>query len=201
MGNTPVMVSHMKILGLTGGIGSGKSTVAAWFAQQGVPVLDADQMAREVLTPQAVYDLFGPEYLEGSQINRKKLGELVFSNPAERARLEAVTHPLIAQKLQEELAKLKQAGHDLVVYEAALIFEKNIQDRFDTTILVTAPESVRLERLLKRGDLTHEEAVKRMKAQMPEAEKAKLATVVIDNLGSLKDLAQLLANHAIGVPL
>lgn len=195
------MVPHMKILGLTGGIGSGKSTVAAWFAGQGVPVLDADQMAREVLTPQAVRDLFGPEFLEGSAINRKKLGELVFANPAERAKLEALTHPLIAQKLQEELAKLEQAGHDLVVYEAALIFEKNIQNRFDSTILVTAPESVRLERLLKRGDLTRDEAMKRMKAQMPEAEKTKLATIVIDNSGSLKDLALLLSNRAIGETL
>ena len=195
------MVPHMKILGLTGGIGSGKSTVAAWYSKHGVPVLDADQMAREVLTPQAVQDLFGSEYLENLQINRKKLGELVFSDPAERAKLEAFTHPLIAQKLQEELMKLEQAGHDLVVYEAALIFEKNIQNRFDRTILVMAPEFVRLDRLLKRGDLTREEAIKRMKAQMPDVEKARLATVVIDNSGSLKDLAQLLSNHAIGETL
>jgi dephospho-CoA kinase len=191
----------MKILGLTGGIGSGKSTVAAWFAQQGVPVLDADQMAREVLTPKAVLDLFGPNYLDGQSINRKKIGELIFSNPAERAKLEAFTHPLIAKKLQQELVKLEQAGHDLVVYEAALIFEKNIQNRFDSTILVIAPEPVRLDRILKRGDLTREDAIKRMQAQMPDAEKAQLATMVIDNSGSLKDLAQLLSNRAIGETL
>lgn len=203
------MVAHMKILGLTGGIGSGKSTVAAWFERQGIPVLDADQMAREVLTSQAVRDMFGAEFLEGSEINRKKLGELVFSNSAERAKLEALTHPLIAQKLQDKLAELEKAGHDLVIYEAALIFEKNIQSRFDVTLLVTAPESMRLDRLLKHGDLTREEAIKRMKAQMPEAEKAKLAALVVDNSGRLEDLearlqvilAQLMPNHAIGVPL
>lgn len=178
----------MKVIGLTGGIGSGKSTVAAYLAAQGIPVLDADKMAREVLKPEQVCDLFGPEFVENDQINRSKLGELIFGDPKERTKLEALTHPLIAQKLQEELQKLEQAGHELAIYEAALIFEKNIQDRFDAVILVTAPEAVQLDRLLKRGDLTREEAQKRIQAQMPTAQKIKLATYVIDNSGDLEAL-------------
>ncbi len=145
-------------------------------------------MAREVLTPQHVCDLFGPKFLEHGQINRTKLGEFVFSHPKERAKLEALIHPLIAQKLQEELAKLEQSGCKLVIYEAALIFEKNIPNRFDATILVTAPESIQLDRLLKRGNMTRQEAQKRIQAQMPTAEKAKLATYVVDNSGDLGDL-------------
>lgn len=177
----------MKIFGLTGGIASGKSSVAAWFVSRGVPVLDADLMAREVLTSEQVLKLFGPEFLEHGQINRKKLGEFVFSNPDQRLKLEALTHPLIAQRLQEELVKLEQAGHKLAVYEASLIFEKKIQNQFDAVILVTAPESIQLERLSKRG-MAREEALKRIQAQMPTAGKIPLATYVVDNSGSLESL-------------
>lgn len=178
----------MKIIGLTGGIGSGKSTVAGCLAAQGISVLDADQMAREVLKPEQVRNLFGSEFIENGKINRSKLGELIFGDPKERAKLEALTHPLIAQKLQEELQKLEAAGCKIVIYEAALIFEKSIQNRFDAVILVTAPETVQLDRLLKRGDLTREEAQKRIQAQMPTAQKIKLATYVIDNSGDLEAL-------------
>ncbi|MEI6805271.1 MAG: dephospho-CoA kinase [Myxococcaceae bacterium] len=197
----------MKIIGLTGGIASGKSSVAAWFSKQGVPVLDADQMAREVLKPESVRDLFGPEFLEQGQINRKKLGELVFSDPMKRAELEALTHPLIAKKLQEELTKLEKRGCESAIYEAALIFEKNIQSSFDATILVMASESVQLDRLLKRDNMTRNEALVRIRAQMPPAEKIKLATYVIDNSGDLESLkeqiilARVAVNRAIGVYL
>lgn len=184
----------MKVIGLTGGIASGKSTVASYFSAQGIPVLDADQMAREVLKPEDVRDLFGPEFLENGQINRQKLGELIFADPKERAKLEALTHPLIAQKLEQELQKLEQAGHEWVIYEAALIFEKGIQNRFDATILVTAPESMQLERLLSRGHMNQEEALKRIRTQMPVVEKAKLATYLIDNSGDLQALEKACLN-------
>lgn len=180
----------MKVIGLTGGIASGKSTAANYFAAWGIPVLDADKMARDILKPEQVHDLFGPEFLENGQINRQKLGDFVFTNPKERSRLEALTHPLIAKKLQEELQKLEKAGHGLVIYEAALIFEKGIQSRFDGIILVTAPESVQLDRLLKRGNMTQDDALKRIHAQMTTAEKVQLTTYVVDNSGSLETLKQ-----------
>ena len=186
----------MKIIGLTGGIACGKSTVANHFKAQGIPVLDADQMAREVLKPESVRDLFGPEFVENNQINRVKLGELVFRDPEQRARLEALTHPLITQKLQDELIKLEQKGCELAIYEAALIFEKNIQSQLDLdrVILVVAPESVQLERLLKRGQLTREEALLRIRSQMSGEQKSKLATDVIDNSGDLEALKEQLMN-------
>lgn len=177
----------MKVIGLTGGIATGKSTVASWFKSQGVPVIDADLLAREVLTAEIVQEAFGPEFIFDGQIDRKKLGDYVFSNPDQRLKLEALTHPLIAQKLQEKLEELKAAGHKLVIYEAALIFEKNLQDRFDATILVVVPELVQVERLLNRDkELSQSSALKRIRSQMPQKKKVLSATYVFDNTQTFK---------------
>ncbi|MBL4818929.1 MAG: dephospho-CoA kinase [Deltaproteobacteria bacterium] len=181
----------MKLIGLTGGIGSGKSTVANWFKERGVPVLDADAMAREVLTPKMVQENFGPEFLDDGQINRAKLASYVFKNPDERVKLELLTHPLIAKKLQKELETLLEKP--LVIYEAALIFEKKLQDKFNGVMLVTAPEEIRLQRLLNRGDLSREEAQARISAQMPDDDKTPLATYVVDNSGNRESLLVVLS--------
>ncbi|MES2503284.1 MAG: dephospho-CoA kinase [Myxococcota bacterium] len=186
----------MKLIGLTGGIASGKSTVATFFAAKGIPVLDADQMAKAVLTPAMVSDTFGTEFLVNGEIDRKKLGTFVFEHPAEREKLEALTHPLIAKQLQEAMMTLENAP--LIIYEASLIFEKGLQDRFNATILVTTSDETRLSRLMKRDGLTKEEALARIGAQMPDAEKRLLATYVINNYDDLEDLKRQVDSLEIG---
>ncbi|MBH2006262.1 MAG: dephospho-CoA kinase [Myxococcaceae bacterium] len=173
----------MKLVGLTGGIASGKSVVAAIFRQLGVPVIDADELSREVLTPKLVVEHFGAEFAQEGQVNRKKLGTLVFANPTALRRLEDLTHPLIMQRFLDRVCELGQQGHECVIYEAALIFEKNLQNRFDAVILVSASEEVQIERLLSRElTLTRAEAWARIKLQMPNAQKKMLADHVIENI-------------------
>ncbi len=180
----------MKIWGLTGGIGAGKSSVAAWFKEKGVPVLDADQMAREVLTPEMVIEHFGPEFVSDGEIDRLALASHVFEDAQERQKLEALTHPLIAERLGAALETLQNAP--LVIYEAALIFEKGLESRFDAVIWVTAPQEIRIERLLKKG-LSKTDIEGRMNAQISDAEARAKASYVVDNAGTQEALRQQLS--------
>jgi len=177
----------VRLVGLTGGIATGKSTFAAALRAQGAPVLDADQLARQVVAPgsaalQEIARVFGPAVLarDGS-LDRKALGALVFADPALRRRLEAITHPAIRAAMLAETARLSEAGHDLIFYDAPLLFEVGLDQAMALTVVVWAPPEAQLARLMARDGLARAEAEARLAAQLPVAEKAARADVIIDN--------------------
>ena len=181
----------LKVLGLTGGIGSGKSTVAKLIAELGVPVLDADLLAREVVEPgrpalaevaAAWPEAIGPD----GKVARKKLADIVFADPAQRLRLEAIMHRRIQALSDERFAELAKKGHVLAFYEASLLVESGRYKDFDGLVVVTASPETQLERVLARGDLSEAEAQARIDAQLPLLAKVRVATHLVDNDGELE---------------
>ncbi len=184
----------MRVWGLTGNIGAGKSTVARLLAQRGVPVVDADQIAREVVAPgtEGLREIAArwPQVVsEQGVLDRKALAALVFQDPRERAALNQITHPRIAFEVAARLRALEEAGQPVAVYEAALIIENKMYQGLDGLAVVTAPEEVQLARLRQRDGMTEAEARARIAAQLPAAEKLRHATFAIDNAGSEAELA------------
>ena len=184
------MTGGLKVLGLTGGIGTGKSTVARLFTDRGVPVVDADALARDVVAPglpaHADIAVAWPEAIaEDGAIDRKRLGDIVFADPAARARLEAITHPRIQAASTERLAALAAAGHRLALYQAPLLVESGRHRDFDGLIVVTALQATQIARVRARDGLSQAQAEARIRAQLPTAEKVAVATFVIDNGGDL----------------
>ena len=180
-------------VGLTGGIACGKSTVAGFFAELGVPVIDADRVAREVVEPGTdglaeVVRAFGAEILapDGS-LDRKKLGDRVFADEAARRTLNAITHPRIAAKSAEKIAAAAASGAPYVLYEAALLVENGIHRALDALVVVTVPPEVQLERPMTRDGIGEAAARARIAAQLPLAEKVAVADHVVDNRGSLEE--------------
>lgn len=184
------------IIGLTGGISSGKSTVAKMFAELGIPVVDADRIAREVVEPgEEAYEKivvhFGADILnEDRTINRKKLGAIIFNNEEERKVLNSIVHPAVRKKMLEQKERYLQEGYEHVVLDIPLLFENKLTHFVDKTLLVYVDEDVQLARLMARDKLTKEEAQSRIKAQMPLIEKKKLSDEVIDNNESLEKTEQ-----------
>lgn len=180
----------MRVFGLTGGIASGKSTVAALLRELGAPVVDADALAREVVAPGSpglaeIVARFGDQVLlPDGQLDRKQVGALVFGDDEARQALEAITHPRIAAAGQERLAALRAAGEPVAFYEAALIVEKGLQRGLDGLVVVAVPEPVQIERLRARDGIDAEAARARIRAQLPLADKVAAATHVIDNAGT-----------------
>ena len=184
------MARGLKVLGLTGGIGAGKSTVARLFTARGVPVVDADALAREVVGPgqPALREIAAtwPEVVAADgALDRKRLGAIVFADPTARARLEAITHPHIQALSAERLAALAAAGNRLALYEAPLLVESGRWRDLDGLIVVTASEATQIARVRARDGLSQTEAEARIRAQLPTADKVRLATYVIDNDGDL----------------
>ncbi len=184
----------MHLFGLTGGIASGKSSVASRFRVRGLPVVDADELAREVVRPGSdaaaeIRDAFGSAVfgLDGA-IDRKALGALVFSDAEKRARLNAITHPKIAVLSARCASDLKARGEPLACYEAALLVENGLASAFQPLIVVAAPVETQVARVIARDGLSLAEAEARVRAQMPLADKEKVAAVVIRNEGSRDDL-------------
>lgn len=178
------------LVGLTGGIATGKSTVAAMFRNLGCPVIDADVLAREVVEPgePALADIvreFGTGVLApDGRLDRKALAAVVFADAGRRRRLEAITHPRIRERLASRLAALAGAGFGgVVIFDAAVIVESGAYRQMDRLVVVIADEATQLARLRARDGLDEEEARRRIASQMPLAEKAKLADHVIDNSG------------------
>lgn len=184
----------MKRIGLTGGIASGKSTVARMLAERGVPVIDADRLAREVVEPGtealAAIAARWPQVVREGRLDRKALGAIVFGDPGERRALEAIVHPAIRRESERRMAALEAEGVPLAVYEAALLIENGLDRVLDATVLVAAPEEVQVERLVARDGLDPEAARARIAAQLPLAEKRKRATFVIENDGDLATLRE-----------
>jgi dephospho-CoA kinase len=180
-------------IGLTGGIASGKSTVARIFASLGAVVIDLDQIAHEVMNndPMLKLDIesyFGPEIIrEDKTVDRKKLGELVFGNPEDLKALNDIVHPHVTRRWREKIETiLRNGGKDaIVVSDVPLLFEAGLKQFFDLIILVYIPTEEQVRRLGLRDGLTSEEAQRRLSAQMPIEEKKKHAQVVIDNQGDL----------------
>src|SRR5580692_9983231 len=168
----------LKVFGLTGGIGSGKSTVAQLFAARGVPVVDADALARDVAAtwPEAI--------AADGTIDRKRLGDVIFADTAARARLEAILHPRIAAAADARLGSLGGDGHRLALYEATLLVESGRWRDFDGLIVVTASTETQIARTMARDGLSRAQAEARLRAQLPTEEKVRVATHVIDNDGA-----------------
>jgi len=180
-------------MGLTGGIASGKSTVAAMLRELGAAVVDADALAREVVEPgrpalDEIVARFGRGVLApDGRLDRSKLAAIVFADPEARLALNAITHPRIAQLAAERGLALAAAGAPLVFYEAALLVENGIHRGLSALVVVSVPPEVQLARLVERDGLSKEEARMRLAAQLPLSEKVKVAHHVIDNSGSLSE--------------
>lgn len=183
----------MRLIGLTGGIGTGKSTVARMLSARGATLVDADLLAREVVEPgtPALAEIaaeFGPAVLRGDgSLDRTALGALVFTDEEKRLRLNAITHPRVGELMQQRVAEALASAAPLVVVDIPLLFEGNRQGLFEGVLLVWAPPAVQLRRLVERDGWKEEEARQRVASQMPVEEKRALATWVIDNSGSLAD--------------
>ncbi|KJY58039.1 Dephospho-CoA kinase [Lactobacillus kimbladii] len=183
-----------KILGLTGGIASGKSTVDVFFREKQIPVIDCDQIAHDILNKgekgyELVLKQFGMNILKSDQsINRSALGQIVFDDEKQLETLNRITHPLIFQEIQAKIALNNPSKNSLVVVDAPVLFEANGQKYCDFTLLIAIPESLQMKRLMLRDRLSKGAALKRIRSQMPLSQKEKLADFVINNTGTKQDL-------------
>ncbi|USG64419.1 dephospho-CoA kinase [Brevibacillus ruminantium] len=181
------------ILGLTGGIATGKSTVTAMLRERGIPVIDADQIAREVVEPgmpayESIVRYFGADVLlPDGQINRAKLGEIVFSDEAERQKLNAIVHPEVRRVMREEAEAAEAAGAKIVFMDIPLLFESKLQHMVDKVVVVYATAQMQLSRMMERDEFEEEQAQKRLRAQWPIDQKREQADFVIDNTGSREE--------------
>ena len=180
------------LVGLTGGVATGKSTVAAMFGALGCLIIDADRLAREVVEPgqpahAQIVSAFGRGILRpDGGIDRKALGTVVFADPAERERLESFTHPAIRARVRARLAELRAAGFEgVVILDAPVMVESGDSRDVDRLVVVTADEPAQVARQQARDGLGAEDARRRIRSQMPLDEKARLADYVIDNAGEL----------------
>ena len=186
----------MFLIGLTGGIASGKSTVAKLLASYGAEIIDADQVARDVVAPGSaglseVIKEFGSEVLmESGELDRVVLGRIVFEEPSKRKRLEEILHPLIKQRTNQLLA---QASSPVVVYAVPLLVEVNVDYPFDMILTVEAGVANQIERMVRSRGLSEEEAMKRISAQASESARRERADMVIDSSGSREQLEKQIA--------
>jgi dephospho-CoA kinase len=182
----------MRVLGLTGGIGSGKSVVAQMFAQLGAEVIDADQLAREVVEPgqpalQEIAATFGPHVLlPDGRLDRPKLAGIIFADSAERARLDAITHPRIRDRMEEQI-KARLSGSGVLIVDIPLLYENDRTNAVEKIIVVWVDQQTQLQRIRQRDGLSVEAARQRIAAQMPLDAKRARADHVVDNSVSLED--------------
>jgi dephospho-CoA kinase len=179
------------VIGLTGGIASGKSTVSNMLRSRGFTIIDADITAREVVqigepAYREIVNTFGKDILlEDQTINRQKLGEIVFSDPTEREKLNRIVHPAVRKRMLELKEKAIREGKQTVIFDIPLLFESKLTHMVEKTIVVYVSPDVQLRRLMKRNNFTEEEAKARISAQLPLKQKAEWADAVIYNDGSL----------------
>jgi dephospho-CoA kinase len=186
----------LRVFGLTGGIGSGKSTVATLLRERGVPVVDADELAREAVAPGSaglaeVVAAFGPEVLGADGgLDRKRVGALVFADSSARKRLNGITHPIVRRLSQERFADLDRQGVNLAAYDVPLLFEVGLESALRPVVVVAVSEATQLARVLGRDGMSEGEARARIAAQLPMAEKRAKADFVLENDGSREELAR-----------
>jgi dephospho-CoA kinase len=182
----------MRVLGLTGGIGSGKSVVAQMFAQLGAEVIDADQLAREVVEPGRpalgeIVATFGPDVLlPDGRLDRPKLAGIIFADSAERARLDAITHPRIRERMEEQI-RARRSGSGVLIVDIPLLYENDRANALEKIIVVWVDQQTQVQRIRQRDGLSVEAAGQRIAAQMPLDAKRARADHVIDNSVSLED--------------
>lgn len=189
-------------IGLTGGIASGKSTVSRMLRERGTLIVDADQISREIVMPgspvlQKIADEFGQEVLlESGELNRKKLGSIIFSDEEKRLKLNAIMHPPIRAEMLRRIRQYEAEYPDkLIVADIPLLYESNLQHMFSEVVVVYVPLPVQIARLMERDGLTKSQALERIRSQMPLEDKRRLADVVIDNSGSLEETAKQLDQY------
>jgi dephospho-CoA kinase len=184
----------VKLVGLTGGIASGKSAVAKILQRLGAAIVNADELAREVVEPgreawTEIVAAFGPQVLQGDQnLDRQKLRALIFNQPEARKRLESIIHPRVRALAEERIRQHAASGYSVVIYEVPLLFEGNLQEWLRPVILVACDIETQTARLQERDHLTAADAQKHIAAQMSLSEKRRLADYIIENNGSLEDL-------------
>ncbi|MCU1279481.1 MAG: dephospho-CoA kinase [bacterium] len=189
----------MRVIGLTGGIASGKSTAARTLAALGARIVDADAVAREIVAPgqpalAEIVRTFGREMLQpDGTLDRKRLGAVIFADADKRQALNAITHPRIAAQTQSRLAALASEGIPVAVYEAALLVENGVHKALDGLIVVVCDEATQLARLMGRDGYVEADARARIAAQAPMADKIAAATWVVDTGGPLADTKKQLA--------
>lgn len=190
----------VRIIGLTGGIATGKSAVACYLEEQGAAVIDADKLAREVVRPgsrslESIVALFGVDILlPDGTLDRKRLGRVVFADAHKRRQLEQIMHPEIRRLADERIAVLAAEGYRVVFYMAPLLIESGATDRVDEIWVVTLRPDVQRERLMLRDGIGREEAERIIASQMPLDEKERHGRIVIDNSGTQEQTRRLLAD-------
>lgn len=197
--------SGMIIAGLTGGIATGKSTVAAFFRQAGAIIIDADRIAREVVRPGLpawcrIVEAFGREILrEDGEIHRERLGGVIFHDAARKAILNRIVHPFVFEAMADEMEAVRRADpRGVVIQDIPLLFESGMERALPRIIVVYVPESVQLIRLMRRNHLSEAEAMARIRSQIPIEEKKRRADILIDNSGTLAETqARSLAVYAL----
>lgn len=184
----------MLSLGLTGGIASGKSTVAAMFAELGARLVDTDLIARQAVAPgedalKRIVAEFGPAVLDqNGDLDRRRLRELIFADKEARAKLNAIVHPAVAARVREELARIAEADpQGVALVDVPLLYETNTQDRYQAVVVVYVPPQVQVQRLMKRDGVSREAAEQSLQAQMPLSEKKRKAQFIVDNSGTLQE--------------
>ncbi len=181
----------MHVIGLTGGIGTGKSTVAAFLQEQGAVVLNADQIGHEVYVPgrpafHELVEAFGQEIIgEDGNIDRKKLGAIVFGDQKQMARLNSVVHPRMKGIMREKLQDLARKGTAIAVIEAAILFEARWDDLADEVWVTSAPPEIAAQRVAERSGLSQEQVMERIKSQMSNEDRVSRADGVIDTSGDM----------------
>jgi len=183
----------MITLGITGGIATGKTTVARIFTSWGVKVIDSDRLVHQLVQPKRktwrrVVDLFGDFIVrKDNSIDRRKLGEIVFNDPSKRKSLENIIHPEVKKLIRRKLVSYEKRGEKIVAVEIPLLFEANMEDMVDKIVVVVRKTSLQQQTLRKNKELSEEDVLKRIGAQLPLEEKIARADFVIDNNGSLAE--------------
>ncbi|MGI5920744.1 MAG: dephospho-CoA kinase [Syntrophomonadaceae bacterium] len=192
----------MKIIGLTGGIASGKSTVARVLKDLGAILLDADELAHQVIEPhkpawEEIVKEFGQHIINPDQsINRDRLGTIVFNDPKRLQHLNEIVHPRVIETYEHDIAEIRKVHPDaVVVMDVPLLFETHMEDMCDQVWVVWVDRQTQIERLMHRNNYTREEALARINSQMPLDEKARQANVVIDNSNSIKETEKTTARY------
>ena len=186
----------LRVFGLTGGIGSGKSAVAQRLRARGLPVVNADELARVAVLPQSsglqqVVEYFGPGVVTATgELDRAELGKIVFSDPEARRMLDSIVHPIVRQLAAERFREIGERGEPLACYEVPLLYEVGLDRTYPPVLVVNAPLAIREQRIALRDGFDSTQIAARIAAQMPLEEKVRRAEYVIDNDGTLEDLAE-----------
>lgn len=183
----------MLILGLTGNIGCGKSSLSAIFSEKNIDIVDADIIARQIYDDEEllkkVYDTFGTDIKNNDgSLNRKALGRIVFNDDEKLIQLNKLTHPVIRQTVSDQIDEYKNQNKEIVVLDAALLVESDYLNFVDKLLVVTCNRDIQIERIKKRDNCSTEEALSRIRSQMSQENKAKYADYIIDNSGTIDEL-------------